>query len=253
MYRFRSFLVGMLLCAPAGAQIPQQAAPYLPKLQAESIRLKSAIPVHITAGQIDHETACPVKVKCWNPRVEFKTSREQGVGFGQFTRVKDRFDALAEAREAHRKELAGWSWDNAYDVDYQIKAIFLKTNDNYRAVSGLFSDPLLPTITAWNRGIGGIRSDRRRCQATPKCDPTKWVGNVKDTCAAGTAKIVGTSRTACQISRSYADDVVARSTKYKQHFDKSKPVKGLQPVLPKSRSFWFFDASPFFSGVGAKS
>ena len=178
--------------------------------------MASPIPTHILAGQIDHETACPIKSKCWNPRVEFRTSREQGAGLGQITRVFGRFDALAEARNAHRAELAGWSWDNVNDSTYQIRALVLKNADNHRTLSPLFDDALAPVLTAYNRGVGGIRSDRRRCQVTPGCAPYKWAKNVEHTCASGTAIIPGTRLTACQISRKYAPDVLARAEKYRK-------------------------------------
>lgn len=198
-----------------GDALPPQSLPYLASLLAEATRLRSPIPAFILAGQIDHETACPLPKKCWNPRVEFRTSREQGAGLGQITRVFGRFDALAEARAAHRAELAGWSWDNVSDATYQIRALVLKSGDNHRALSPLFSDALAPVLTAYNRGIGGIRADRRACQVAAGCDPSRWAGHVERTCASGNTIIPGTRLTACQISRKYAPDVIARAAKYK--------------------------------------
>lgn len=195
--------------------LPPQSAPYLASLAAEASRLRSPVPAWILAGQIDHETACPLPKKCWNPRVEFRTSREQGAGLGQITRVFGRFDALAEARAAHRAELAGWSWDNVSDATYQIRALVLKTKDNHGALAPLFTDPRDPVLTAYNRGIGGIRADRRKCTVTRGCDPSKWAGHVEITCASGNVVIPGTRLTACQISRRYAPDVMARAAKYK--------------------------------------
>lgn len=198
------------------AALPPSSLPHLPVLVSESRRLNTPIPAYILAGQIDHETACPIKSKCWNPRVEFRTSREQGAGLGQVTRVFGRFDALAEARQAHRAELLGWSWDNVSDVTYQLRALVLKNADNHRTLSPLFTDPLAPVLTAYNRGVGGVRADRRRCQVTPGCAPYRWVNNVEHTCASGTAIIPGTRLTACQISRKYAPDVFARADKYRK-------------------------------------
>ena len=195
--------------------LPPQSAPHLPVLSREAVRLQSPIPAFILAGQIDHETACPIPRKCWNPRVEFKTKREQGAGLGQITRVFGRFDALAEARQAHRAELAGWSWENVSDAGYQIRAVVLKNKDNHRTLSPLFTDALQPVLTAYNRGVGGIRADRRRCQVTDGCNAAQWAGHVEKTCASGTAIIPGTRFTACQISRKYAPDVIARAAKYK--------------------------------------
>jgi len=196
--------------------LPPQSLQYLPVLRAEATRLRSPIPTHILAAQIDHETGCGwSKTKCWNPRTEFKTSREQGVGLGQITRVFGRFDALAEMRQAHRAELAGWSWDTVNHPTYQIRAVVLKNSDNHRTIAPLFDDALYPALTAYNRGIGGVRSDRRLCQVTKGCNADRWAGHVEKTCAGGSAVIPGTRLTACQISRKYAPDVVRRAEKYK--------------------------------------
>lgn len=196
--------------------LPPQSAQHLPVLVAEATRLRSPIPAFIQAGQIDHETACPLKSKCWNPGVQFKTSREQGVGLGQITRVFGRFDALAELRAAHRAELLGWSWDTVHDARYQVRALVLKNGDNYKAIAWQFVDPhkLPPVLTAYNRGIGGVRASRRICQVTSGCDPSKWYGHVERTCAGSKQIIPGTNRTACQISNAYAADVMQRAVKY---------------------------------------
>ncbi|MGL4233184.1 MAG: hypothetical protein ACRDAM_15810 [Casimicrobium sp.] len=198
--------------------IPPQAAPHLPVLVREAARLRSPIPAYILAGQIDHETACPIKTKCWNPRVEFKTSREQGVGLGQITRVFGRFDAVAEMRALHRQELEGFTWssEGIYDPKLQLRAVVLKNRDNHAVLAPLFNGDMLPALTAYNRGVGGVRADRRLCQVTDGCDPSKWTGHVANTCASGTAIIPGTRMTACQISRKYAPDVMLRANKYKQ-------------------------------------
>jgi hypothetical protein len=198
------------------ASLPPQAAPHLLVLVSEAARLRSPIPTHVLAGQIDHETACPIKSKCWNPRVEFKTTREQGVGLGQITRVFGRFDAAAEMQAKHRQELDGFTWSNGvYDPKLQIRAVVLKNRDNHAALAPLFDGELAPVLTAYNRGVGGVRADRRLCQVTTACNPAKWAGHVANTCASGTAIIPGTRMTACQISRKYAPDVLARSDKYK--------------------------------------
>lgn len=199
------------------APVPAAAAQHLPVLAAEAKRLQSPVPAYILAGQIDHETACPRKKTCWRTDAEFKTSREMGVGLGMLTQVVGRFDALAEMRAAHRAELLGLTWENIRSqAVYQIRAVVLKNADNYRALSNLFNNWLRPVLTAYNRGVGGIRADRRACQVTPGCDPSKWAGNVEQACAGGNAVIPGTQLTACQISRRYAPDVMARAMKYRK-------------------------------------
>jgi len=197
--------------------LPPASLLYLPVLVAEAKRLRSPIPTHILAGQIDHETGCGWrKTACWNPRTEFKTTREQGVGLGQITRVFGRFDALAEMRTAHRAELAGWSWENVNDSRYQIRAIVLKSSDNYKALRPYFTEVVPAAVTAYNRGIGGVRADRRVCQVTRGCNPELWFGHVANTCAGSKAIIPGTKFTACQIRSKYYGDVVQRAQKYKK-------------------------------------
>lgn len=228
--------------------IPIQATPHLPVLVSEATRLRSPIPAHLLAGQVDHETACPIKTKCWNPRVEFKTSREQGVGLGQITRVFGRFDAASEMRAAHRQELDGFTWSNGiYDPRLQIRALVLKNRDNHALLAPMFGGDVLPVLTAYNRGVGGVRADRRLCQVTAGCDPSKWAGHVANTCASGTAIIPGTRMTACQISRKYAPDVVKRAEKYKNATQSPVP-RGLKQIAVDSRNDVKTDASPDLIG-----
>jgi hypothetical protein len=231
------------------SSLPPQAVPHLPALVSEAARLRSPIPTHILAGQIDHETACPIKTKCWNPRVEFKTSREQGVGLGQITRVFGRFDAAAEMRAAHRQELEGFTWsgESIYDAKLQLRALVLKNRDNHAVLAPLFGGDMLPVLTAYNRGVGGVRADRRLCQVTAGCNPSKWADNVANTCASGTAIIPGTKMTACQISRKYAPDVVARSAKY-EAVTKSKSGSVKRQISVDSQKDTKNDTMPDFIG-----
>jgi hypothetical protein len=228
--------------------IPEQAAPHLPVLVREAARLRSPVPTHVLAGQIDHETACPIKSKCWNPRVEFKTTREQGVGLGQITRVFGRFDAAAEMRAKHAQELDGFTWNTGvYDPALQIRAVVLKNRDNHATLSPLFPNELAPVLTAYNRGVGGVRADRRLCQVTTGCDPSKWARHVANTCASGTAIIPGTRMTACQISRKYAPDVVTRAEKYRAT-TAAKTAKGDQQIAVDSRKIDKHAPTPDFMG-----
>lgn len=194
--------------------VPVQAKPHLVVLAAEAKRLRAPIPTHILAGQIDKETNCPNKRQCWNTETQFKTSREWGYGLAQFTKTQ-RFDALTETRAKHLAELGGWSWKNPGEARYQLRALVLKTRDNWQVIAPLFDDPLYAVVTAWNRGIGGVRADRRICQVTAGCNASKWAGNVATACSSGSAIIPGTRRTACQIKNSYAPDVAIRAQKYK--------------------------------------
>ena len=197
--------------------IPDQAAPFLPILAQERAAYFQEVPTKVLAGLIDHETACPAPKKCWNPNVQFKTSREQGVGLLQITRVFGRFDALQEMRDKH-PSLSGWNWETTlYEPRYQLRALVLKTRDNYSKMD--FAADMKErqgfTITAHNSGVGGVYKDRALCRNTANCDPSRWFGHVQTTCTASKVKLQGYGLTFCQIRGKYADDIMHnRAPKY---------------------------------------
>ena len=91
-----------------GAAIPRLAEVYLSLLVSTQQQYWPAAPEPwMMAAQVEKETCITLThSKCWSPRAELKTSRENGIGFGQATRAYNadgsiRFDKISELRAAH--------------------------------------------------------------------------------------------------------------------------------------------------------
>lgn len=219
-------VVSLAMISRAQAEpIPAAAWTHLPTLQAEARHWNGPAPAPVAtlAGLIDHETACPRTATCWRAEAMYKTQREEGRGLGMFTRAftgdgKLRFDALAELRALHPTALRDATWErHKSDPALQARAVVLKVSDNYGHAAALTPYPeerLTFAITMHNRGVAGVQNEAARCAITPGCDRTRWRGNVERTCTASRAIIPGTGRSACDISRAYAPDVLRRASKY---------------------------------------
>jgi hypothetical protein len=219
------FLAFMVLVAPAVHAEPleiQRAHTYLPMLAKEVDRTWRAHPDRtVLAGQISNETACPRVRSCWLPTAQLKSAREEGAGFGQFTRTyradgSQRFDALTELTQRH-PALSELTWANVYNrADLQLRAFLLKALDDNRIFIAVV-DPrerLIFGLVSHNRGTGGVQSERRACKLSPGCDPGKWFANVELHCTASRAALYGT-RSACDISRAYPKDILLRAQRYR--------------------------------------
>ena len=202
----------------AQAQVPPQAMQYLPILAAEVEAHWGDHPMpHYFGGLIEHESCISLThSRCWRPTSRLKTAREEGAGLGQITRAWNpdgslRFDALAEVRARH-PALREINWSNVYErPDLQMRAIVLKSRDDWRALGRL---PLPFVDLAYNAGRGRVTQDRRACQVKTGCDPAQWFGHVELTCTASRAVIYG-KRSACDISRHHVKDVLTvRAPKY---------------------------------------
>jgi hypothetical protein len=223
-------MVAMMSRANAAetSAVPPQARQYLPTLAIESATHWRAsdgrsAPVATMAGMIDHETGCPGMRSCWQPTARFKTSREDGVGFGQFTRAYRadgslRFDALGELKALYPLALKDANWStNKYDPALQLRAVVLKLRTNYEHAARLtpHADERLTFATVMhNRGVAGIQNEAAACVMTRGCDRTRWRGHVERTCTASRAVITGTRLSACDISRRYPVDVAKRARTY---------------------------------------
>ena len=215
-------LFGLLMVFNGGvrAEIPKNAHKYLPLLEVTSKQLFAAHPdAPVLAGMVHQETcAGRDSPRCWSPLARLRSPREEGAGFGQLTRTftstgQIRFDALAEMKAKH-KELAQLSWANIYDrPDLQMVALVLKSRDDYQVFSSVkdTKERLVFQVAAYNRGVGGVQSERRACKLKPGCDPDKWFGHVETTCTASRAPIYG-NRSACDINRQHVRNVLFKHT-----------------------------------------
>jgi len=215
--------------AARAAELPAKAHQYIPVLLAEqrahwpSMPLPSAL-----AAQVEQESCISLKhSRCWDPRSQLKTSREQGVGFGQITRTwradgSPRFDSLAELRAQYPRQLAGWAWDSAtlYDPAYQLRAMILMDRRNWDMVLGTASadDRLRMTLAAYNGGLRGLASDRAMCAGTAGCDQARWSLHVERTCTKSQTAAPGYRLSWCEINREYPHNIVnVRRPKYIAH------------------------------------
>ena len=212
-------------------QIPAAAQRYLPVISAEAkahwpqslTKTGRAAPLQMIAGLVDHETACPRTATCFRPEATYKTAREEGVGFGMFTRAFNgngslRFDALTELKALHPQALRDANWQhNKFNPVLQARALVLKVADNYATAAKITPFPeerLTFAVVMHNRGAQGVANEVAACAMTRGCDRTRWAGNVERTCTASRKIIPGTGRSACDISRAYPVDVARRAVKY---------------------------------------
>lgn len=208
--------------------IPPQAIQYLPVVKTESDRLMVNFDHPYYFGAlIEHESCISLKHKrCWNPKSQLKTSREEGAGLGQITRTyrpdgSSRFDVLTELRERHLEELKELSWQNVYErPDLQIRSMILLSKENYKYFYNIPDqfERLAMTDAAYNGGRGGVFNERRACGLAANCDPGLWFGHVEKYCLKSKKPLYG-NRSACDINRHHVEDVLhTRLPKYKQKF-----------------------------------
>lgn len=220
--------IQVLLSVPlAAAELPAGAVKYLPQLVASQRSIWPDAPLpSFLAAQIEQESCITLKhSKCWNPRAELKTSRENGIGLGQFTRAyradgSIRFDKISELAAAH-KSLSGWTWAKRYDPAYQLTAIVEMDKGIYnrQRSAATLRDRLSFTLSAYNGGEGGVLQDRRLCANTKGCDSTKWAGHVERTSLKQKVAVKGYGKSFFAINREYVTNVLdVRRPKYEPFF-----------------------------------
>ncbi|GLT20775.1 hypothetical protein GCM10007933_02270 [Zoogloea oryzae] len=211
--------VGLLLVicgrAPA-AELPAGAVQYLPVLQSEvSARWPSMPAPSMLAALVEQESG-------WRERATLHTSREDGVGLGQFTRAygadgRLRFDALAEVSRLD-PSLAAWSWADRYNPRMQLRAVVVKVRTCHARLSRLVRDDynaLAMCDAAYNGGEGGVMAERRLCAQAPGCDPGVWFGNVEAHSTKSRARWHGYGASAFEINRGHVQNVmIVRRAKY---------------------------------------
>lgn len=227
------YIIAMLAAAlltslAAASEIPPLAQQYGPTLaQAQATIWPDAPKPWFLAGQIEQETCITLKhAKCWNPRAELRTRRENGIGLGQFTRAyradgSIRFDKISELASAHAS-LRGWSWENRYDAGYQLKAIVEMDKAIYLRQRGTASpdDSVAFSLSGYNGGEGGVLQDRRLCANTRGCDPSRWFGHVERTSLKSRKASPGYGKSFFDINREYVRLILlTRSPKYRPLFD----------------------------------
>ena len=219
-------------CVPAAASqvstvVPKNALQYLPQLVETQRTVWPAAPIpSFLAAQVEQESCISLThSKCWNPRAELKTKRENGVGFGQFTRAyradgSIRFDKISELAAAHQS-LRGWTWERRYDPGYQLTAIVEMNKAIFGRQKGAATerDRLSFTLSAYNGGEGGVLQDRRLCSNTKGCDPARWLGHVANTSLKSKTPHPGYKQSFFAINREYVTNVLdVRRPKYEQFF-----------------------------------
>lgn len=212
------------------AAMPKLAEVYLPLLIATATTTwPSAVEPWVMAAQIEKETCISLThSKCWSPRAELKTSRENGIGFGQFTRAYTasgdiRFDKISELRDANPKELSGWGWENRYDPEYQMKALILADAKSYARFASLAATPMDAwrfTLSGYNGGDSAVLKSRLMCKAVKGCDPGVWYDNVELYSNKSRVKWQGYGQSAHDINRGYVRRIEARAPFYRLHWEK---------------------------------
>lgn len=196
--------------------VPQAAHEHLPALRQEIRTYWPDHPMPAYFGAlVEHESCITLRhSRCWNPRAQLKTAREEGAGLGQLTRAwapdgRLRFDALAELRARH-PALSDLTWRTVYlRPDLQLRALVLKSRGDWRqfAADLHWIERLAFTDAAYNGGLSGVQNERRACALKPGCDPARWFGHVEHVCLKSRAPLYG-GRSACDINRHHVRDVL---------------------------------------------
>lgn len=212
---------------PAFADVPDGAKQYLPMLVTAQQQIWPDAPIpSFLAAQIEKESCITLKhSKCWNPRAELKTKRENGIGLGQFTRAyradgSIRFDKISELAAKHAS-LRGWSWERRYDPHFQLLAIVEMDKGIYgrQRSAATTIDRLSFTLSAYNGGEGGLLQDRRLCANTAGCDQSRWAGHVEQHSMKQRVAQKGYGKSFFQINREYVATILGeRRNKYKSYF-----------------------------------
>lgn len=212
-----------------GAAIPALAEVYLGLLVATQQQYWPSAPSPwMMAAQVEKETCITLKhSKCWSPRAELKTSRENGIGFGQATRAYNadgtiRFDKISELAETNPAALGGWNWETRYNPEWQMRGLVLANHSGFKRYHLLAASPMDAwrfTLSGYNGGDGGVLKDIRACKSTPNCDATKWYGNVELHSSKSRKPWNGYGASAYDINRGYVKRIETRAPDYKPHWE----------------------------------
>jgi hypothetical protein len=210
--------------------IPPQAFEYKEIIHSELGTFFPNIPEYnYVHALIEHESCISLRhSRCWNPKSQLKSAREEGAGLSMITRAyrsdgSIRFDSLTDMRNQYRHELKEASWNTIYQrPDIQIRLLVLMSRDNYKKLYNINNDyeRLAMTDAAYNGGLGGLLKERRACGLSKGCDPQYWFGHVEKYCMKSKKAIYG-DRSPCSINRHHVFDVLhTRLPKYKLQYFK---------------------------------
>lgn len=224
------FLLAFMLLIWSGVSqsqgIPPQAFQYSSIIQSEIETYFDELPYReYVPALIEHESCRTLTHKrCWNPKSQLKTKKEDGRGLGQITVAYNpdgsvRFDKFTELRTRYKRDLYDASWDNIMSKpDIQIRMIVLMLRDDYGKLYDI-KDPyqrLSMVDNSYNGGYGGLQKERRRCSLIKGCDPSIWFNNVEKVCLKSKKSLYG-NRSVCEISRYHTRDVMlAKLPKYER-------------------------------------
>lgn len=221
------FLAAVTLGLVHAAEVPPHAREHLPSLVKVQRHTWPDAPMPaFLAAQVEQESCISLThSKCWNPRVELKTSREYGFGLGQTTIAyradgSVRFNKWAELRTRY-PSLRAWTWEDRFDPSFQLLALVEMDRSIYKLWpdAASVSDRLGFTLSAYNGGEGGVRQDRLLCRNTDGCDPSRWWGNVERHSLKSKVAFKGYGKSPYQINREYPGNVLGfRMPKYLPFF-----------------------------------
>jgi hypothetical protein len=207
-----------------GMTVPKNAYVYLPGLKQELAKVWPTHPKPSLLPALVEQESCIslTHSRCWSPKSQLKTSREEGAGLGQITRAynKDgtvRFDALEAVKELD-PSLAALTWNNVYSrPELQMRALVVMNKDCFNKLRGVYNSSVKLDFcdAAYNGGYGGMQAERRACAMLEGCDSQKWFGHVEKHCLKSKVKWQGYGLSACDINRDHVEKVVhVRSPKY---------------------------------------
>ena len=179
---------------------------------------------------IEHETCITLCSKrCWSPKSRLKTSREEGAGLGQITRVfrrngTVRWDMLRTLKIQYPTLLKNLTWKNIYNrPNLQIRALMLLWKNDYNYYRRYVNKNSVVWFadSAYNGGFKWLNRERELCKFTKNCDPNKWFGNVAKIKSRRAIRKLYGNRTAWDINRYHVKSVYKRTNKYKQYLNRA--------------------------------
>lgn len=217
-------------------QIPAQALQYFPYVGEEAAgTLSRDFHPAMLASQVEQESCITLTHKrCWNPRVEFKTSREHGFGLAQITIVyKDGREVMNRFKDLQKIDpmLAKWQWEDRFNARYQLRALAVGDRECLRYAAGATGeDKAAMTLACYNGGPGskkrksGLVGDRIVCRATAGCDANRWWGHVEHTSTKAKVPAPGYKTSFFHINRDYPRRILReRIGKYRAYDWNSTP------------------------------